>query len=366
MVSVVFVLVTTMAIGVDVMSKRNSDSTVGGVGPDYTTRVSTWSSFQPSGSAHTSAPRGACATSMDLDGHTWTRRACVHARTFQTLMLCCTLVSADRGDVNATLSQNCPAWVQAYKQIDGTLVRFKIARADTHKAVSESINVAFTVLQSAKQGRLATGPFYDLRVAVMSVLFSTNNRIAFHVVTNIEWFAMLENFFTKLASTAFKCCFKLYCVDMASMVPHMSTIGIKAPAALWSRVLLPDILSDVDDIIYLDTDLFMVSDIAELWAVRESMPAHAATCMAATKTGGDGFGRYCSCVMILRLSLLRQLGIGEPSTHPSTWTQTVKKVIENTDEFRRRKETPHEITFVEQKVYSWVGIAHNLAHTLPR
>lgn len=293
-----------------------------------------------------------------------------------TLALCCKLVSADRATVNETLSQNCPAWGQEYAQMDALLARFKIAsvapRVSTPAAVKGPIHVAFTVVQSAKDQRFPTGPFHDLRVAAISLLLSTDERVAFHVVTNREWFAMLENFFTELAASVLNCCFTLYCVDMASMAPHMATLNISAPPALWTRVLLPDILTGVDDVIYLDTDLFFVSDIAELWAVRATMPANVA--MAATPTGLDGVGRYCSCVMVLRLSLLRKIGTGGYmagfpgfSVSHSTWLQTVERVVHNSDEFKQRKKdgSLHSIIFVEQKVYSWVGIAHKLVQPLP-
>ena len=259
------------------------------------------------------------------------------------------------------LHHNCPVWGDKYVQMQEALSKARLP--PSAPSMQETIDVAMTVLTDRSNDRWPMSQFLNFKVAVTSILFETTSRVAFHIITTNEWFSMLERFFVDLSASVLNFCFRLYCVDLRAMGVLMSQMSFHAPEALFSRVMLPTMLLEVDDLIYLDTDLFIVTDLEHLWRQRLSMGSKA---LAAVPTGSDYSGRYCSCVMLLRLEILRKLGgVSTSDSNATNWLHTIKHVVHSSSEFQTRKVAVPEILFVEQKIYSWLGIHFNLVQPIP-
>ena len=124
------------------------------------------------------------------------------------------------------------------------------------------------------------GQFWNLRVLVLSMLFKTMSSLELHIITFREWGSLLENFMLELKQamasvleTTF--CFQIHAVDYDAIKKIPARMGINVPIGIFARVLLPLILSDINEIIYLDTDQFAVTDLRVLWDVFATMPARA-------------------------------------------------------------------------------------------
>jgi len=268
-----------------------------------------------------------------------------------------------RARLMSTLQANCPSWATANSEVQTLLQYARNPRIPNprKKASDAPLHVAFTVTQAMKDGRWSIGQLHNLQVVVLSLLFETPGPIVFHVVTTAPWFVLLENWFAELlhGQSVFEAvCFRLYCVDLDEISKVLASIDVTAPAGLYSRALLPEILpSSVDEVLYLDTDQFVVSDLRVLW--QTPLQGHAIGITGSPPTNKDDATSACSCIMKLDLKELRMLNHqsaqGQGSASP--WRTAVENTLKAFVEGKRLagQSKPVHVPFIEKFVFSQVG-----------
>ncbi len=212
--------------------------------------------------------------------------------------------------------------------------------------------------------RFEMGQFWNLRVLVLSMLFETMSSLELHIITFREWGSLLENFMLELKQamasvleTTF--CFQIHAVDYDAIKKIPARMGINVPIGIFARVLLPLILSDINEIIYLDTDQFAVTDLRVLWDVFATMPASKAiVSLGSTDPAfNKAWGAVAGCQLIMRLESLRRL---QPSASAVAAGYAGYEGVLY-DAIRKEGVEGQSIAFFEQKMYGWLMQHHELS-----
>ena len=294
------------------------------------------------------------------------------------------------------LRNRCPYYAQRYsvllqkfesKRVDGisghmpsgrTVTEVVKVRRGTNATVykqrrSGPIRIALSVSPANQGGvhatnavkrdeRLLLGQFWNFRVVVLSILFETAGSVELHVTTFPELASLLEHFLlelkTAMADVRAPFCFRMYNVDFDAVSRLTMRMGINVPSGIFTRTLLPLIMGDVNEVIYLDTDMFAVTDLGVLWDVFDDMPGRAAIVSIGLNQTADKekYGATSGAQLLLRLEGLRNLKASIIATRAGLHGYLGAMY----DSIRRAKETQqdhqrvHSITLAEQKIYGWL------------
>ena len=103
---------------------------------------------------------------------------------------------------------------------------------------------------------------------IASVLKNTESDVCFHILHDTT---LSEENKNKLTSTAHKFCGEIDFIDVTPSMKQQQSVDIKKITGIFTpgsvfRLLLPDI-TDIEKIIYLDCDVIVNMDIAQMWQI---------------------------------------------------------------------------------------------------
>ena len=196
----------------------------------------------------------------------------------------------------------------AYRKMHSKLQMVRVVTKSVSELLIPTVHVAVTALPTWSNGRWTSGFLRDMRVLVLSAMLETSAPLEFHVQTTVEWRSQVDRIFADLNDAASAepsaqqaprtlVAAHVYCVDLQAIGKLQARMRIRgaSPPQLFSRCLLPAQLYSLERVLYLDTDMVVISDLAVLWRQFDVWPSQVA--LGAVPITRGGVGKWCSCAM---------------------------------------------------------------------